>query len=47
MGRLAFIILVLLLVLAAGGAVMIGLFPPEPRQAAVERLLPPERFGNR
>jgi hypothetical protein len=47
MGRLAFIILVMLLVVAAGGAVMIGLFPPEPQQAAVERVLPLERFGSR
>jgi hypothetical protein len=47
MGRLAFIILAVLIVVAAAGAVMIGLFPPEPRQAAVERVLPLERFGSR
>jgi hypothetical protein len=47
MGRFAFIILAVLLVVAAAGAVMIGLFPPEPRQAAVERILPLDRFGSR
>ncbi len=47
MGRLAFLLLAVLLLLAAAGAVMVGLFPPEPRQTAVERVLPAERFGAR
>lgn len=47
MGRFAFIILTVLLVVAAAGAVLIGLFPPEPQQAAVERVLPLDRFGSR
>jgi hypothetical protein len=47
MGRLAFIILAVFLVVAAAGAVMVGLFPPEPHQATVERVLPLERFGSR
>lgn len=47
MGRLAAMILATILGLAVAGAVMIGLFPPEPRQAAVERVLPLDRFGSR
>ncbi len=47
MGRLALILIAALLGLAAAGAVMVGLFPPEPRQAPVERVLPAERFGTR
>jgi hypothetical protein len=47
MSRLAFLIIAVLLGLIAAGAVVIGLFPPEPRQAPVERMLPPERFGTR
>ncbi len=47
MGRVLFIAMVVLLLLVAGGAVLIGLFPPEPRQAPVERVLPADRFGSR
>jgi hypothetical protein len=47
MGRIAFILLVVLLVLAAAGAVLIGLFPPEPQQRQIERVLPADRFGQR
>jgi len=47
MSRLALLIVVTLIGLAAGAAVLIGLFPPEPRQAPVERVLPLDRFGTR
>lgn len=47
MGRFVFLLLAVLLLLAAAGAVIIGLFPPEPRQAEIERVLPAERFGTR
>jgi len=47
MSRLAFLIIAVLLGLVAAGAVLVGLFPPEPRQAPVERVLPAERFGTR
>jgi hypothetical protein len=45
--RFATILILALLAIAAGGAVWIGLFPPEPRQQAVERVLPAERFAPR
>lgn len=45
--RFATILILALLAIAAGGAVWIGFFPPEPRQQAVERVLPAERFAPR
>jgi hypothetical protein len=41
------VLVLVLLAIAAGGAVWIGLFPPEPRQQAVEHVLPAERFAPR
>jgi hypothetical protein len=45
--RFATMLILALLAIAAAGAVWIGLFPPEPRQAQVERVLPAERFAPR
>lgn len=45
--RFMMVLILVLVAIAAGGAVWIGLFPPEPRQQAVERVLPVERFAPR
>jgi hypothetical protein len=45
--RFLMVLILVLVAIAAGGAVWIGLFPPEPRQQAVERVLPVERFAPR
>ncbi|WP_202614824.1 hypothetical protein [Elioraea sp. Yellowstone] len=45
--RFTMVLILVLVAIAAAGAVWIGLFPPEPRQQAVERLLPVERFAPR
>lgn len=45
MSRIVLAVFVLVLLLAAGGMVFLGAFPPKPRTEQVERVLPNERFA--
>jgi hypothetical protein len=45
MSRIVLAVFVLLLLLAAGGMVVLGAFPPKPRTEQVEHVLPNDRFA--
>ncbi len=45
MSRIILAVFVFLLLLAAGGMLFLGAFPPHPRVEQVERVLPNDRFG--
>ena len=45
MRRLVVILIAVLIVLAAGGLLVLGAFPPHPHPQAVEHTLPNSRFS--
>ncbi len=47
MARIILIVLALGLILAAGGFVFLGAFPPEPKTHPVEKTLPNDQFQAR
>lgn len=47
MSRIVLVVFVGLLLLLAGGMVVLGAFPPHPRTEQVERVLPNDRFGTK
>ncbi|GAC1341069.1 MAG: hypothetical protein NVSMB18_12410 [Acetobacteraceae bacterium] len=47
MGRLLLLGLCLILLVALGGALILGAFPPHPRTEQVQRVLPNDRFAPR
>jgi Na+/proline symporter len=46
MRRLFFVVLLLLLVLAAIGVAFLGAFPPAPHQQPVQKVLPNSQLGH-
>ena len=46
MRRLFLIVLLLILTIVAVGVVVLGAFPPAPRTAPVQKVLPNDRFGH-
>lgn len=46
MRRLFFMVLLLLVVIAGLGLLMLGAFPPAPRQHEIQKVLPNDRFGH-
>ena len=44
MSRVFFAVLVLLLLVIAGGMLVLGAFPPHPRTEQVQRVLPNDKF---
>lgn len=44
MGRIVLVVFVFLLLVALGGLVVIGAFPPGPRTENVQRVLPNDKF---
>ena len=46
MRRLFLLVVLLVLVVMAGGVVMLGAFPPEPRPQAIHKVLPNDRFSH-
>lgn len=47
MGRILLIVLAVIAVLAGGGFVYLGMFPPDPPGREVTRTLPNDRFQGR
>ncbi len=47
MGRILLIVLAVIVVLAGGGFVYLGMFPPDPQTREVTRTLPNDRFQGR
>ena len=47
MFRVMLVVLALFLVIAAGGIMVLGTFPPKPNTQQVERVLPNDKFRQR
>ena len=47
MGRFLLLALGVVLLIAIGGALILGAFPPQPRTEQVQRVLPNDRFAPR
>lgn len=47
MFRVILIVVAVGLLLMAGGVLMLGAFPPEPKTQAIEKTLPNDRFQSR
>ena len=45
MSRVVLAVFALVLLLLAGGMILLGAFPPHPRTEQVERVLPNDRFA--